>query len=389
MATEDRAGEDDVVDPRVADHPLARRMIAMERLHEPLGRLRVGERSLEVLSAERRPRRVLHHDRVAGEHGRDDAVDRRQERVVPRRRIEHDAERGLGDAPLEPLFRRQRDVGERRLGDRHHVARASRHPAYFPLRLRERLPHHPCDVGGDRIGARVECGEDPLTQRDSVGEGRRAPRTRGGMGAIEDGADARVVSELDGAGDVAGERVVDGEIGHGDGSIPGDEPQAASHDRHLYVTIDAMRNSVLALSSLALAVGFGAACSSSSSNPAVTSDDGGGGGDDAGAPSITYAPTGCAYTVTAPESRGFTDQALDAPTAFTDPTMAAPLRVRIGLGGGTTFGQAGYPDATTTAAFTWETTGTDVVAAQVQIGTSPTSFSTVQTGMSWTTPPPR
>jgi hypothetical protein len=68
--------------------------------------------------------------------------------------------------------------------------------------------------------------------------------------------------------------------------------------------------------------------------------------------------------------------------------MAVPMRVRVGLGGGTTFGQAGYPDATTTAAFTWETTATDVVAAQVQLGTSPTSFSTVQTGMSWTTPAP-
>jgi hypothetical protein len=149
-----------------------------------------------------------------------------------------------------------------------------------------------------------------------------------------------------------------------------------------------MRISVLTVSSFALAVGFGAACSSSSSNRAAPSDDGGAGGDDAGAPSITYAPSGCAYTVTSPESRGFTGQALDAPTAFADPTMAAPVRVRVGLGGGTTFGQAGYPDATTTAAFTWETTDTSVVAAQVQLGTSPTSLTTVQAGMSWTTPPP-
>jgi hypothetical protein len=143
-----------------------------------------------------------------------------------------------------------------------------------------------------------------------------------------------------------------------------------------------MRISVVGLSSLALSTMFGAACGSSSGSDLAAA------GDDGGTSTFTYAPAGCAYTVTAPESRGFIEQALDAPTAFSDATMAAPLRVRVGLGGDATFGQAGYPDATTTAAFTWETAATDVVAAEVRIGTSPTALSRVQTGMSWTTPAP-
>jgi hypothetical protein len=147
-----------------------------------------------------------------------------------------------------------------------------------------------------------------------------------------------------------------------------------------------MRRSVVVLPLLVLAIAFGAACGSSSSEHASSSD--GGAGDDADEPSITYAPAGCAYTVMAPASRGFINQSLDAPTAFSDATMAVPVRVRLGLGGGTTFGQAGYPDPTTSAAVTWETAATDVVAAQVQIGKSPTALSTLQTGMSWTTPAP-
>lgn len=101
----------------------------------------------------------------------------------------------------------------------------------------------------------------------------------------------------------------------------------------------------------------------------------------------TYAPQGCAYTVTPPASRGFTDLALDDPNAAVDPAQDAPVRVRIGLGGGTTAGQPGYADPTTSAVFTWETAAS-TNAAQVRIGTSATSMSDVHTGYSWTNPPP-
>ena len=115
-----------------------------------------------------------------------------------------------------------------------------------------------------------------------------------------------------------------------------------------------------------------AACSGgkSSSAPPGQGDDGGssGGGDDGGSPqSFTYSPQGCQYTVSPPDVLGYTDLALDSTTAPVDATNGAPQRVRLGLGGGTTKGQPGYADPTTTAAFTWETAESDQ-AAKVKIG---------------------
>ena len=125
-----------------------------------------------------------------------------------------------------------------------------------------------------------------------------------------------------------------------------------------------------------------AACSgnhsASSSGPGDDAGDDGEGGD----VSLTYAPQGCAYTYTPPTTLGFTGLALDD-TGPVDATNGAPQRVRLGLGGGTTKGQPGYADPTTTAAFTWETTESDH-AAKVQLGTSPGALSEVHTGYVWT-----
>jgi hypothetical protein len=95
-----------------------------------------------------------------------------------------------------------------------------------------------------------------------------------------------------------------------------------------------------------------------------------------------YAPQGCAYTVTPPASRGYEDLALDDPKATGD----APLRVRIGLGGGTTMGQPGYADPSTSAVFTWETAN-PTHAAELRIGSDPGSLTDVHTGYSWSISP--
>ena len=115
------------------------------------------------------------------------------------------------------------------------------------------------------------------------------------------------------------------------------------------------------------------ACSPSSSGE----PDGG----DAAA-SFTYSPQGCSYTVTVPDARGFQSLALDDGAPVTDATGGAPIRVRLGLGGGTQ-----GADPATTAAFTWETAA-QIGAAQVRIGTSPTALSDVHKGYSWVIPPP-
>jgi predicted phosphodiesterase len=136
-------------------------------------------------------------------------------------------------------------------------------------------------------------------------------------------------------------------------------------------------------------------CSSgkSSSAPpgfeAGTGDDGGNGGeggtgDCSGGDGFCYAPASCKYSYSPPSPLNYTNEALDTPVAA-DPTNGVPKRVRLGFGGGTTFGQPDYPDPTTSAAFTWETTDQDT-NAEVKIGTSPTSLTQTYTGYVWTAP---
>jgi hypothetical protein len=109
---------------------------------------------------------------------------------------------------------------------------------------------------------------------------------------------------------------------------------------------------------------------------------------EAGATTIDYRPQGCAYSVSPPETRAFIDLALDEATAPSDAAGAAPLRVRLGLGGGTTKGAAGYADPSTTAAFTWETKA-KTKNAKVRFGDDPSTLSEVRSGFVWTSPPPR
>jgi hypothetical protein len=110
-------------------------------------------------------------------------------------------------------------------------------------------------------------------------------------------------------------------------------------------------------------------------------------GDGGTATALTYAPVGCAYTVTPPASRGYTDLFPDDATPVGDPTNATPARVRVGLGGGTTAGQPGYADPTTSAVFTWETAEFDH-GAKVKVGSDPNTLSDVHAGYVWTTPKP-
>lgn len=93
-----------------------------------------------------------------------------------------------------------------------------------------------------------------------------------------------------------------------------------------------------------------------------------------------YVPAGCTYGITPDASWGYQSLALDDASGTTD----APQRVRLGMGGGSTVGGNDYPDPTTTAAFTWETTTANAVS-ELKIGTSATALTQTQTGYSWTT----
>src|SRR5438067_1517624 len=107
-----------------------------------------------------------------------------------------------------------------------------------------------------------------------------------------------------------------------------------------------------------------------------TSNGGTDAGTDGGTGPFSFKPQGCDYTIAPPDGRGFTDLALDK-----DVASAAPIRVRIGLGGTTAKGQPGYADPSTTAVFTWETAAPNGYA-KVKIG------SATYKGYTFTTPPP-
>jgi acid phosphatase type 7 len=148
-----------------------------------------------------------------------------------------------------------------------------------------------------------------------------------------------------------------------------------------------------------LAASIPFATSSCSSGNAPASPDGGGGmGGSGGMADVMnapegstncgtgcYEPLGCSYKVAPPSIWGFTNFSVDTSTAVGSIPGATPNRVRLGLGGGTKMGQAGYADPTTTAVFTWETAEQDT-DAKVKLGTSATTLTEVHTGYVWTTP---
>lgn len=107
------------------------------------------------------------------------------------------------------------------------------------------------------------------------------------------------------------------------------------------------------------------------------------GGGDAAAVQFRYRGEGCAYDVAPPEKHAFVDAAVDDPAA----PVAAPLRVRVGLGGGTVHGAPGYADPTRTAAITWQT-AEKVAAARIRFGSTPDALTQSRAGFSWTTPAP-
>jgi hypothetical protein len=129
-------------------------------------------------------------------------------------------------------------------------------------------------------------------------------------------------------------------------------------------------------------LGLAAGCSSSSSGGATAGDAGTG---DGATTAFAYTPKGCAYTYSPPARLGFQGLAPDD-TGPVSATMGQPQRVRVGLGGGTSKGQADYADPSTSAAFTWETAESNH-AAKLKIGTSAGALTEVQTGYTWTLPP--
>ena len=157
---------------------------------------------------------MLEHHRVPREDGRHDHVDGGEERVVPRRQVEDDAERLAHDAALA-AFLVENDVRERGLGGAGQVAGALGHPGDLVAGLPQGLAHHAGDVGGDALAGGLQGVHRAQAERGAIGHRAPGPGAGGGAGGVEGAIDGGPVGERDAGG--FGERVgvVDEEIGHG------------------------------------------------------------------------------------------------------------------------------------------------------------------------------
>ncbi len=105
---------------------------------------------------------------------------------------------------------------------------------------------------------------------------------------------------------------------------------------------------------------------------------GGAGGALAG---FTYEPKGCGYTATLDGTRG----AEFAPGDDKLGAAPAPLRVRLGLGGGTKLGAPGYADPARSAALVWDT-DPGTTASAVRLGASADALDLAIAGFSYALP---
>ncbi len=87
----DRAGEGDEIDLRTGDEGLRCQVIEVKILENASRQPGGTERLVEAFGCQWRLMRVLEDDRIAGEDCRHHRVDRRQQRIVPRRHHQDDA----------------------------------------------------------------------------------------------------------------------------------------------------------------------------------------------------------------------------------------------------------------------------------------------------------
>ena len=169
-AATDRAGEVDEVKGAVSDQSFRRGMVQHQILEHILRHTGSMEGLRETFAREQGLAGMFQHHGIARDQGGHDGVDRRQERVVPRRDHENHALGFAGDqtggfgAVLDHF------VGQRFGGDAGHVIGAFTHPAEFAA-ISHGAAHLPCQFGHDFGGHAFECcdprqhGGDPRVKR--------------------------------------------------------------------------------------------------------------------------------------------------------------------------------------------------------------------------------
>ncbi len=176
MATGDRARERDEVDARIANRALRVLVTHVQSLEYAVRQARFLQRLCETLGAQRRLRRMLENDSVAGHQCRHDAVHRDEIRIVPGGDRQHDAERLAANEAREVFFRTGVDVGERCRRDRDHVTRAFERAAHFVGRVAARPAHLPRQLVRDLVALRFERVAEAVEDAVHVRRWRRCAR---------------------------------------------------------------------------------------------------------------------------------------------------------------------------------------------------------------------
>jgi len=105
-------GETDEIHFRRADHALGRFVRGMQVLKHALGKTGGTESFGKPLGHQRRLGRVLEQHDVAGQQRRHDGIDRRQQRIIPRRDHQHDTHRVAPYEARETIDRRRNHIGQ-------------------------------------------------------------------------------------------------------------------------------------------------------------------------------------------------------------------------------------------------------------------------------------
>ena len=176
MASVHGARERHEVDALVADHASHRGMRCVHVLEQATRDAGGVERGRPALADQWRLARRLQHHAVARDDRGHDGIHGAQERIVPRRQDEHDAEGIAADEPLNALLGVELDVGQCGGGDRHHVSRPFLEAAANLERaVRDRAAHLPCELLGDRVRAMDHPRNHVLAHRYALLDGNRAP----------------------------------------------------------------------------------------------------------------------------------------------------------------------------------------------------------------------
>ena len=207
-----RAGEADLIDEAGADRLVGGLVGHVQELEDALRQVRLVEAVGEVLGDQRGLAGMLHDHRVAGKDRRQHGIERGHVGEIPRRQIEHDAQRLAADIALEALLRPDVDVGEHLRRHRQHVAGALLEAAHLARPVADGPAHLPGEqfrharrIGDHGVG---EGGADP----DALGDRHVAPFALRRAGALERGARGLVVGQrplgidraIDGGNDLEG-----------------------------------------------------------------------------------------------------------------------------------------------------------------------------------------